>query len=370
MRSPARLLLLLTWLAGCGAAFAQTPPAAGTAVASPEAMLKAVEQHLAAGRFEDAVKGLRELLLRKPDDHDLRLRLAGLLMDRQRYAEALPEIQRVRAARPDVAVYTSWLRALDAVGTPLDRALAAEEAAARHAGHVPFLWAATEALVALGLQERAQGYWRKLSKADQATPRGQYLLGAMHEAAGRLSEALAAYRAARDEARAQAALTRLRGRALNLGGALYFPPAPWSLLPGEPARLTDPRAGHVATPYWLARSKPPEALRKILGQRLPLPADDPLEQALSGKRKPGRETATPEPLSIEPLACPGQRPMQCVEAGPGKAFAGLLPRLHAGAIDLRAGTLVVVLEGAGQAEAARALRVLGDAPLLPEGGQP
>lgn len=363
-------LLVLSLICWGGAAVAQRPAPAEPVSRDPGAALKAAEEHLAAGRFEPGLASLREALGQAPGNHDARLRLAAVLMDRQRYAEALPELRRVLAARPDVAAYTAWLRALDAVGAPVERALAAEEAAHRHPGHTPFIWSAIEALVTVKAYDQAQGYWRKLPKTEQSTPRGQYLLGAIQEGTGRQMEALAAYRAALDEPRAQAALARLRGQALNLGGPLYFTPAGWTPLPGEPPRLMDPRTGHMATPSWQARAKPLEALRKVLGQRLPLPADYPLEQVLSGKRKPAKEAAPPEPVNLEPFACPGQRPMLCVEVGPRQEFAGLLPRFQAGAVDLRAGTLVVMLEGAERSRASGLLRALVDAPVLVNGGQP
>jgi tetratricopeptide (TPR) repeat protein len=369
MKTPA-LLLLLSLAAGSGGAVAQRESPAEPAPPSPEVSLKTAEAHLTAGRIEPALASLREVLMQTPDNHDVRLRLSSVLIDRQRYGEALPELQRVLAARPDIAAHSAWLRALDAAGAPLERALAAEEAVRRHPEHVPFAWAAIEALVGMSAHDLALGYWRKLPKAEQASPLGQYLLGTLHEAAGRLAEALAAYRAARDEPRAKAALVRLRGHALNLGGALYFPPAGWSLQPGEPRRLMDTRTGLLATPNWLARDKPPEALRNIIGQKLLLQADYPLEQILSGKYKPAKETSPPDPLSIERFVCPGQRPMLCVEVGPRKEFVGLLPRFHAGAVDLRSGTLVVLLEGAERSAASGILRTLGDALLQVDGGQP
>lgn len=366
----ATLLLLLSLAGWSGGAVAQQEVPAELVPRNPEVALKAADGHLAAGRIEPALASLRDALRQDPGNHDARLRLASVLMDRQRYAEALPEIRRVLATRPDVAAHTAWLRALDTVGAPLERALAAEEAARRHPGHIPFTWSAIEALVALKAHDQAQGYWRKLPKAEQASPRGQYLMGAIQEAAGRPADALAAYRAAREEPRAQAALARLRERALNLGGPLYFPPAGWTLLPGEPTRLTDPRAGMVATLTWQARTKLHDALRSVLSQRLPLPADYPLEQMLSSKRKSLKEAGPPDPLSVEPFACPGQRPMVCVEVGPRKDFAGLLPRFHAGAVELRGGTLVVLLEGGERTGAPGLLRILSDAPLLVEGGSP
>jgi len=367
---PARLLLLLALAVWSSGASAQTPSAAGAEAPAPEALLKAAEAHLAAGRVESALAGLREVLVRRPDDHDLRLRLAGLLLDRQRHAEALPEIRRVLAARPDVAAHTAWLRALDAVGAPLERALAAEEAIRRHPGHVPFTWAAIEALSSVGAHDQALGHWRRLTKADQTSSRGQALLGAIHEAAGRLAEALAAYHAAGDEPSARDALARLRGRALDLGGVLYFPPPGWTATPGAPPSLTDLRAGLLATPLWLAGTKPQEALRQALARHLPLPADFPLGPAIAGKRKPASQTEAQDPLAVEPFACPGPRPMLCVEAGPRKEFAGLLPRLHAGAAELRGGTLVVLLEGAERATVPAVLRALAGAPLLAEGMRP
>lgn len=366
----ATLLLLLSLAGWSGGVVAQPPSPADPDPRGNGALLKTAEAHLAAGRIEPGLASLREALAQAPGNHDARLRLAGVLMDRNRYAEALPELRRVLAARPDVAVHTAWLHALDAVGAPVERALAAEEAVRRHPGHYPFVWSATEALVAVEAPDLALSYWRRLPKTDQSTPRGQYLLGAIHEGSGRLVDALAAYRLGRNEPRAQAALARLQTRAVNLGGPLFYPPKNWVLQSGEPPRLTDLRFGVQVMPTWLARTNTQEALRKVIGQRLYLPADYPLEQMLSGKRKPAKDLVPPDPLSIEPFACPGQRPMVCVEVGPRKEFAGLLPRFQAGAIELRTGTLVVVLEGTEASKAAGLLRALADAPILVDGGQP
>lgn len=362
----AALFLLLALTAGSGGAAQRAEGTGEPAAQGPEAALRLAEEHLAAGRVEPALAALRQVLVQAPNQHDARLRLIEVLLDRQRHAEALPEIQRLLTARPDVAAHAAWLRALEAVGSPLERALAAEEAVRRHPGHLPFTWAAVEALIAVGAHEQALGYWRKLPKAEQASARGLYLLGAAHEAAGRPAEAVAAWRAARGEPRAEAALARLRARALDLGGVLYLPPPGWRPLPGVPPRLTDPASGALATPAWQARSKAAEALRRVVGQRLPLPADLPLEPVAAGKRKPAKDAAPPDPVGIEPLACPGQPPMVCLALGPRQEYAGLLPRFQAGVVEQRTGSLVWLLEGAEPVQAPALLRALGNAPLLLE----
>ncbi|MDP2432844.1 MAG: tetratricopeptide repeat protein [Pseudomonadota bacterium] len=367
------------------------PPAATRAGATApigiearaESLFQSVDSLLKRGQAEQAVVALREGLALMPGQVDARLRLANLLIEQGRHGEALPEAQAALRPRPDIPAYDALLRAQRGAGSAIALAMAAEDAATRHPAHVPFIQAAIEALLAVKAADLALKYWQRLPKADQNAPRGQALLGAIHEANGSLAQAWRAYQvAAATEAQAKAALERLATQSLALDGRRYFPPPGWSLppgtpLPGTPAQLIDTHSGARATLILMAKAKPDQALLQMLSQRLPMVPPDYLDVRLKAeKRKPTKPSSNspspgmsaPEFLQVKWLDCPG---LICLEAGPDKEYAQLFSTLHAGAYDLRPGTLVILLEGARREQMQTAFKTLfAPANLIVDGGKP
>lgn len=365
----------LAWASlGPGALAQGRPPAEPAAQAQPrtaQSLLKAAQDDLQAGRVDAALAGLREAVALAPDDADLRLRLAQWLMDRGRPVAASPEIRHVLAIRPDAAAHEARLRLLAMLDAQAERAIAAEEAVQRFPGHEPFLWAAAESLAATAEHGRALAYWRRLPPPAQATVRGQHLLGTLHEGLGQPAQALAAYRAARDDPRALQAAQRLMARALRLDGRLYFPPAGWLALPGDPPRLLMAQDGASATLAWRPGSTALPALRDVAGRRMPLPPDFPLEPRPGTARGAAPDPAgPPAPVDVSAVACAGDPPVRCLQLAPPQALATLLPTLFVAVREQPGGSLVVILEGVPPAAAARLLQALAGTETLPEATTP
>ncbi|MDP2431442.1 MAG: hypothetical protein Q8O33_05375 [Pseudomonadota bacterium] len=288
--------------------------------------------------------------------------------------EALAEFHAAQRVRPDVATYTALLRALQAAGSPMDLAMSAEEAVARHPKERAFVWTAIEALLAVKAPERAMKYWDKLPRAEKNTSRGLWLLGAIHENNGATAQAYQAYQtAAQAEPEARKALARLAAHSLLLDGQRYFPPPGWSVEAGSPPQLLDMQNGMRATLTYMGKTKPLEAVRLTLSQALPVSINHLNERLAPAKRNAPNGTkgqAAPEPIQVEWLACAGGNSLVCLEAGPDKDFPDSLPTLYLAALHLRAGTLVLVLEGASRNQAPTVLRTLADARRLAEEDKP
>lgn len=289
--------------------------------------------------------------------------------------EALPELRAALRANPDAAAYAALLGALQKAGPPIDLAMSAEEAVARHPGERDFVWTASEALLDLRAPEPALKYWRMLPKAAQKTPRGLWLRGAIHEADGQITEAWRAYQtAAHEEPKAHEALARLASHSLSLEGQRYFPPPGWSVQAGPPAQLLDTQSGMRAALTFMSKTKPLDAVKLTLSQALFVSLDHVAELIAAGKRKAPRGAAgqpTFDPIRIESLPCAGGNSLMCVEAGPSEDIPAPFPTLHVGALDLRrAGTLVIVVEDADRQSASSVLRTLADAGRITEESKP
>lgn len=376
-------VLLLLWALPVLHAGAQTPPAVRpepklpvTEPATAQARFKAAEELLAKGQSAQAINALREGLVMAPAEVEARLRLVNLLMAQQQPAQAVPELRTVLRLRPDAKTYEILLSALQTAGSPIDRAMTAEEALARYPGQVALTWTAVDALIAVGAPDRALKHWQTLPQAEQTSARGQWLLGGIHEAHGKSAQAYLAYQlAAGTEPRAKVALQRLAARSLPVDGHRYFAPNGWSTLSGSPPLLIETQSGARATLTLWPSTKPQDALLQTLTKRLPVPPEMLTELLMPAMGKPAAlvkvspspDNSPPELLRIDRMDCSG---VLCIEVSPNQAFTGLLPTLHAGVLDLNPGAWVIVLEGTQRVSAQAALKALFAAGLVTEDGKP
>ncbi len=307
-----------------------------------------------------AIDTLQRGLKLAPDNAQARLQLADLLLAGGRAGEAATLLRSV--ARSDAALDERLLKALQASASPIELAMAAEAAVARHPAHPVLLGMAVDALLAVGAHERANGYWQKLPPAERERPAALWQLGRLHEAADRPAEAWATYsRAAAGEPRARAALQKLAERQLLIDGWRYFPPAGWTiLLPGS-GLLIERDSGVQARITRQRASTPATAAATSLAPRLPL-APERLSALLG---RPGETTDGPVQLTVSD--CLATKGSTCVQVAPASGFTGMLPEIFLAAVPLGTDVLLVSIDNAAPPTALAALRQLARAERLDRG---
>lgn len=345
---------------------AQTP---ARAAPTAQTHFKAADGFASSGHAPLAIAALREGLALAPTDADARLRLARLLLEQNRYPEALPESRAALQLRPDPQTYAVLLGALRVAGSPIELAMTAEESLQRFPDQVVLLWPAIEALLAVRAPQRAISYWQMLPESEQDSPRGQWLQGAILEAEGKPAQAYRAYGAAAATLpQARSAQEKLAARSVALDGQRYFPPSGWSVLPGTPVQLFQSHNGMRVTLAFKRGTTPRDAVRQLLESRLPIAAD--VLAALLAPAGVKADPARPASLRIDWLACADGATLLCLEATPDKETPGLFPTLHVAAVGLDSGSLVLVLEAADRNPALAALKVLAGAGAVGEGSRP
>lgn len=356
----ALLAVLLALPAGAQQPPEKRPEEPRPAAPNAEQLFRDAAKLIGEKQTARAIDALQRGLKLAPDNTPARLQLADLLLAGGRAGEAATLLR--AAARSDAALDERLLKALQASASPIELAMAAEAAVARHPTHPVLLDMAVDALLAVGAHERANSYWQKLPPAERERPAALWQLGRLHEAADRPAQAWAAYnRAAAGEPRARTALQKLAERQLLIDGWRYFPPPGWTiLLPGSglmierdsgiQARLTRQRASNPAT-----------AAAASLGPRLPL-APEQLGALLG---RPGETTDGPVQLTVSD--CLATKGGTCVHAGPAKGFAGMLPEMLLAAVPLGTDVLLVSIDNAAPPAALAALRQLARAERLDRG---
>lgn len=307
-----------------------------------------------------AIDALQRGLKQAPDNALARLKLADLLLDNGRAGEAATLLR--SAAQADAALDERLLKALQASASPIELAMAAEAAVARHPAHPVLLGMAVDALLAVGAHERASSYWQKLPPAERERPTALWQLGRLHEAADRPVAAWAAHsRAAAGEPRARAALQKLAGRQLLLDGWRYFPPAGWTILLSGSGLLIERDSGILARITRSQASTPTQAATASLAPRLPL-APERLTALLGD---PGETTDGPLQLTVSD--CLAAKGSTCVQVAPASGFAGMLPEILLAATPLGTDVLLVSIDNATPSAALAALRQLARAERLDRG---
>lgn len=354
-------LLCSCWIA---AALAQQPPAERPAppVSPPisaASLFKDAEALAASQQPDKAIAAWQQGLDLAPADANARLQLGNLLLQQRRASEAIAVLRPALQSSTDLAIYEALLSALRTAGSPIEFAMSAEEAAAKHPAHTGLLLTATEALLAVGAHARAQTYWQKLPPATQSTPQAQWLLGGLHE--GQLQPALAwaAYsKAAATEPRAKVAQQRLSKQSVSLAGWRYFAPPNWIVSPGEAATLQHASSGTRASIELHQKSALNQAAQAAMLQRLPLPPSDIAALLTQPKADPQAV------MQLESLPCPNPDTDLCAHVGPAPAFVGLLPEIYFAVLMLVADAVTVSIDNAERNIALQALVSLSQKILL------
>jgi len=298
-----------------------------------------------------AIETLQRGLKLAPDNASARLQLADLLLASGRAGEAVTLLR--STDRSDAALDERLLKALQTSASPIEQAMAAEAAVARHPDHPGLLGMTVDALLAVGAHERANSYWQKLPPTERERPTALWQLGRLHDAADRPAEAWAAHsRAATGEARARSALQKLAERQLLLDGWRYFPPAGWSiLLPGS-GLLIERDSGIQARITRHRASSPVIAAAASLAPRLPLAP----ERLIALINRPGKTTDGSLQLTVSD--CLPANGSTCVQITSASGFAGMLPEMFLASIPIGPDVLLISIDNAAPSAALAALQQL------------
>ena len=334
---------------------------------SAASLFKDAQALTASQQPDKAIAAWQQGLALTPTDANARLQLGNLLLQQRRASEAIAVLRPALQTSTDLPLFEALLAGLRTAGSPIDFAMSAEEALAKHPGNPGLLRTATEALLAVQATDRAWGYWQKQPPAEQNTALSQWLLGGILEAQTKPVLAWAAYtRAAPHEHRAKAALQRLSAQSLEISGERYFSPPPWTVLSLSVANasLLNPVNGVRADIALLRQTPSAQALQASLMQRLPLPPDD--MQALLTQA----QSIPQARVQLERLPCPDPAGALCVYVGAAATFAGQFPDVYVRVVPVGADALVVSIDNVPRTHALQALTALGQPTLLVKGRTP
>lgn len=368
-------LLTVALLCGCCAAGAVTeqppaerPPAPKIAPVSAESLFKQAQLLTDQKQVEQAINAWQQGLALAPANLGARLHLAALLMQQRRAGQAVEVLRPALQNNPDVATFEALLGALRAAGSPIDLAMTAEEAVAKHPSHTGFLLTATEAMLGVKANAQAMPYWQKLPAAEQAMPRSQWLLGAIYEAQAQPTLAWAAYtKAAPVEPRAKVALQRLSKQAVELSGWRYFAPADWLVMPGDANTLEHTTQGARASFQIHTTSTVNQAAQAAIAMHFPLPPTDLAAlQAQLTAVKPDAQAL----FEVVRMPSPCADASLCLRVGPSAAFAGSLPEIHIAVLAFGTTAVTISIDTPDRDVAARALATLSQKTRFVPGAAP
>jgi hypothetical protein len=342
---------------------AERPPAPVNAPLSAESLFKQAQALTAQKQPDQAIAAWQQGLTLAPVNDNARLQLATVLIQQRRAVEAIQTLRPALQSSTDLVIFETLLNALRSAGSPIDLAMTAEEAVAKHPTHTGLLLTATEALLAVDATDRAFTYWQKLPQTAQTATHAQWLLGRIHETKAKPALAWAAYtKAAVDQPKAKAALQRLSAQSMALSGWRYFAPPKWVVVRGEEATVQNLANGTRASLRLMPKTTVNQAIQAAILQRLPLPFED--IAALLTQPKPDAQAL----VQLTRLPCPNTDTNICVHVGANAAFSGLLPEVLVGVRILDNDAMTVSIDNSDRNIALQALIALSQKALLvPEG---
>ncbi|MBA4396095.1 MAG: hypothetical protein C0394_01705 [Syntrophus sp. (in: bacteria)] len=235
----------------------------------------------------------------KPDAWVERRELAALYEKQGKWNLALAEYEAINKATGSAESFTDVVRTLDKDGYPRAAAAAALKAFAKYPGQPQFLFQTGELFLKSGAEDDAAAALQEYAKLRPKEGRAFFLLGSMHEKAGRYSDALGAYLRAeklmKDDRDTVDALKRIRSNAATIEGLTIFLPAGWSV---EKDGVVNIQGGERVTVTVKASGKPADLVLSAALETMPPELFTAQNRKIHGQSRKLRE----EMAKIDPEA--------------------------------------------------------------------
>ncbi len=235
-----------------------------------------------------AIRLYREGMILKPDAWQERKQIAVLYEKQQQWGLALAEYEAVNKVTGSVESFADLSRIFDKAGYPRAAAVTAREGFAKHTSQQHFLLISGEIFLKIGAETEALAVLQEYVKLKPEDGKAFFLLGSLHEKAGRFTDALYAYIRAREllnnDINVSDAVKRIQARTVTVDGLTLIPPQGW--LPDKNG-LTNIKNGERIKVGAIASGDPAAIALKVAREAMPegLFADEAMKSYEQMKKK-------------------------------------------------------------------------------------